>query len=191
MLSYGFVPKEGTNPNDSIELLVSLNKSDKCYKEKLQVLKRNGLSEFESFPLRVTGWPVELMAYAFLVVSPPDMSQRFEEMAAAASNKSSSKPEISYPQLEEQALQFILDCCESNIAKYTKYLEGNGSLQVSINSKQSNRTLLLKQLARDLCISERRILYRTQYILRRRLRDMRGGELRALSLFNGLRKLFK
>jgi hypothetical protein len=34
----------------------------------------------ESFPLRVTGWPVELMAYAFLVVSPPDMSQRFEEV---------------------------------------------------------------------------------------------------------------
>jgi len=68
---------------------------------------------------------------------------------------------------------------------------GNGSPQGSINANQANRTLLLKQLAKDLCISERRILYRTQYILRRRLRDMRGGELRALSLFNGLRKLFK
>ncbi|PWZ31155.1 Exocyst complex component SEC5B [Zea mays] len=44
----------------------------------------------ESFPLWVTGWSVELMAYAFLVVSPPDMSQCFEEMAAAASNKTSS-----------------------------------------------------------------------------------------------------
>lgn len=121
---------------------------------------------FESFPLRVTGWPVELMAYAFLVVSPPEMSQRFEEvchfcfapifrdlvdwgktrgllkinwaytysiwvisqslsfqMAVAASNKSPSKPGLNYPELEEQALQFILDCCESNIAKYTKFLE--------------------------------------------------------------------
>ncbi|CAL5019316.1 unnamed protein product [Urochloa decumbens] len=192
LLSYGFVPKEGTNPNDSVELMVSLDKTDKCYKEKLQALKRNGLSASESFPLRVTGWPVELMAYAFLVVSPPDMSQRFEEMAVAASNKNSSKPGFNYPELEEEALQFILDCCESNIAKYTKYLEGgNGTPQVSINANQANRTLLLKQLAQDLCISERRILYRTQYILRRRLRDMRGGELRALSLFNGLRKLFK
>ncbi|KAL6635047.1 hypothetical protein ACP70R_027718 [Stipagrostis hirtigluma subsp. patula] len=171
LLSYGFVPKEGTNPNDSVELLVSLDKSDNCYKEKLQALKRNGLSESESFPLRVTGWPVELMAYAFLVVSPPDMSQHFEEMAVAASNKSSSKPGFGYPELEEQG--------------------GKGSPQVSMNAKQANRTLLLKQLARDLCISERRILYRTQYILRRRLRDMRGGELKALSLFNGLRKLFK
>ncbi|ONM09615.1 Rubisco methyltransferase family protein [Zea mays] len=112
------------------------------------------------------------MAYAFLVVSPPDMSQCFEEMAAAASNKTSSKPGLNYPGLEEQALQFILDCCESNIEKYTKYLEsepimfqgGAGSLEVSMNAKQANRTLLLKQLARDLCISERRILYRTQYV---------------------------
>jgi hypothetical protein len=45
LLSYGFVPREGTNPNDSVELLVSLNKSDKCFKEKLQALKKNGLSE--------------------------------------------------------------------------------------------------------------------------------------------------
>jgi len=45
------------------------------------------------------------------------------QMAVAASNKSSSKPALSYPDLEEQALQFILDCCEPNIEKYTKYLE--------------------------------------------------------------------
>jgi len=44
-------------------------------------------------------------------------------MAVAACNKSSSKPGLSYPDLEEQALQFILDCCEPNIEKYTKYLE--------------------------------------------------------------------
>lgn len=46
LLSYGFVPKEGTNPNDSVELLVSLNKSDKCFKEKMQALRKNGLSKF-------------------------------------------------------------------------------------------------------------------------------------------------
>lgn len=44
LLSYGFVPKEGSNPNDSVDLLVSLNKSDKCYKEKLEALKKHGLS---------------------------------------------------------------------------------------------------------------------------------------------------
>jgi hypothetical protein len=44
-------------------------------------------------------------------------------MAVAASNKSSSMPGFNYPELEKQALQFILDCCESNIAKYTKFVE--------------------------------------------------------------------
>ncbi|KAG8503192.1 hypothetical protein CXB51_001203 [Gossypium anomalum] len=44
LLSYGFVPKEGTNPSDSVELPLSLKKSDKCYKEKLEALKKHGLS---------------------------------------------------------------------------------------------------------------------------------------------------
>ncbi|KAJ3699218.1 hypothetical protein LUZ61_002923 [Rhynchospora tenuis] len=191
LLSYGFVPKEGSNPNDSVELALSLNKSDKCYKEKLEALRKYNLSESERFPLQVKGWPVEMMAYAYLVVSPPSMSQSFGEMAAAASNKNSSKTRISYPEIEEETLQFILDSCESSISKYTKYIKGQGDDLVSVSAKQANRRLLLKQLARDLCTSERRILYRTQYILRRRLRDMRSGELRALTLFNGLRKLFK
>ena len=44
LLSYGFVPKEGTNPSDSVELPLSLKKSDKCYKEKLEALRKHGLS---------------------------------------------------------------------------------------------------------------------------------------------------
>ncbi|CAA6670101.1 unnamed protein product [Spirodela intermedia] len=149
--------------------LVSLNKSDKCYKEKLEALKKHGLSTPQRFPLQVTGWPSELMAYAYLAVSPPSMGRQFEEMAAAAaSGESSFKKGISYQELEESVLQFILDSCES-----------------------INRKLLLKQLASDLCTSEQRILFRTQYILRRRLRDMRTGGLRALGLFNGIRNIFK
>lgn len=44
LLSYGFVPTEGTNPSDSVELPLSLKKSDKCYKEKLEALRKYGLS---------------------------------------------------------------------------------------------------------------------------------------------------
>lgn len=192
LLSYGFVPKEGTNPNDSVDLLLSLNKSDKCYKEKLLALQKYGLSSPQCFPLQITGWPLEMMAYAYLVVSPPDVISKFDEMAAAASNGKRSKTELRYPDLEEQTLQFILDSCESSISKYSKFLEGGTPLDpITTNVKQANRKLLLKQLAMDLCTSERRILFRTQYILRRRLRDMRSGELRALKILNGFRKLFK
>lgn len=45
LLSYGFVPKEGTNPSDSVELSLSLKKSDECYKEKLEALR-----EYELLP---------------------------------------------------------------------------------------------------------------------------------------------
>ncbi|KAF7833200.1 ribulose-1,5 bisphosphate carboxylase/oxygenase large subunit N-methyltransferase, chloroplastic [Senna tora] len=192
LLSYGFVPKEGTNPSDSVELSLSLKKSDKCYDEKLQLLKKNGLSASQCFPVKITGWPLELMAYAYLAVSPSSMRGKFEEMAAAASNKTTAKKDLRYPEMEEQALQFILDSCESSISKYKKFLQESGSLDLDVTSpKQLNRRLFLKQLAVDLCTSEQRILFRAQYILRRRLRDMRTGELRALRIFDGFRNLFQ
>ncbi|KAF6153813.1 hypothetical protein GIB67_001046 [Kingdonia uniflora] len=191
LLSYGFVPKEGTNPSDSADLSVSLNKSDVCYKEKLEVLRKHGLSASERFPIQITGWPVELMAYAYLVVSPPTMARQFEEMAVAASNNTSNK-DLIYPEIEKEALQFMLDNCESSILKYTKFLQGSGSIDLDVTSpSQINRKLFLKQLAVDLCTSEQRILFRTQYILRRRLRDMKSGELRGLSIFNGFFRFFE
>ncbi|KAJ6319405.1 hypothetical protein OIU78_014928 [Salix suchowensis] len=191
LLSYGFVPREGTNPSDSVELSLSLKKSDKCYKEKLEALKKHGLSASQCYPLQVTGWPLELMAYAYLAVSPPSMSRQFEEMAAAASNKTTTNKNIAYPDIEEQALQFILDSCESSISKYTKFLQASGSMDLDVTSpKQLNRRLFLKQLAVDLCNSESRILFRAQYVLRRRLRDMRSGELRGLKIFSGFRNFF-
>lgn len=52
------------------------------------------------------------------------MSKRyFHQMAAAASNKTTSKKDIKYPEIEEEALQFILDRCESSISKYSKFLQ--------------------------------------------------------------------
>ncbi|KAJ8445650.1 hypothetical protein Cgig2_009051 [Carnegiea gigantea] len=165
LLSYGFVPKEGTNPSNSAELSLSLKKSDRCYKEKLEALEKCGLSASHCFPLQVTGWPVEMMAYAYLVVSPPSMLRLFDELAAAAANKTAGTKDIRFPELDEQALQFILDNCEASIAKYSKFLQASGSMDLDVTSpKQLNRRLFLKQLAVDLCSSERRILYRTQYV---------------------------
>ncbi|XLS97737.1 hypothetical protein HN51_040472 [Arachis hypogaea] len=40
LLLYGFVPREGANPCDSVELSVSLKKFDQSYKEKLELLKK-------------------------------------------------------------------------------------------------------------------------------------------------------
>ncbi|CAI9089842.1 OLC1v1024489C2 [Oldenlandia corymbosa var. corymbosa] len=165
LLSYGFVPREGTNPSDSVELSLSLNKSDKCFKEKMEALAKYGLSVSQCYPLRVTGWPLELMAYAYLAVSPPAMKNWFDDIAAAASNKSTCKKDISFPELQEDALQFILDNCESSISKYSKFLQASGSMDLDVtNPKLLNRKLFLKQLAVDLCTSEQRILFRAQYV---------------------------
>lgn len=132
------------------------------------------------------------MPYAYLVVSPPSMLRLFDELAAAAANKTAGTKDMRFPELDEQALQFILDICEASIAKYSKFLQASGSMDLDVTSpKQLNRRLFLKQLAVDLCNSERRILYRTQYILRTRLRNIRADELRAPRIFDGFWNLFK
>lgn len=46
-------------------------------------------------------------------------------MAAAASNKTTSKKDTRYPEIEEDALQFILDTCEASISKYSKFLQAS------------------------------------------------------------------
>lgn len=45
------------------------------------------------------------------------------QLAAAASNKNTSNKDLKYPEIEELALQFILDTCEASISKYTKFLQ--------------------------------------------------------------------
>ena len=74
-------------------------------------------------------------------------------MAVAASNKSSSKPGLSYPDLEEQALQFILDCCEPNIEKYTKYLEVMSFPWHLLHSTTSHKILTICYLINFLILS--------------------------------------
>ncbi|TYI13490.1 hypothetical protein ES332_A08G061000v1 [Gossypium tomentosum] len=115
--------EQGTNLNDSVELPLSLKISDKCYKQKLKALMKHGLSASQCYPIQISGWPLELMAYAYLTVSPPSMSKQFEEMAAMASNESIIRKDLRYPEIEEKAVQFILDSCESSISKYSKFLK--------------------------------------------------------------------
>lgn len=47
------------------------------------------------------------------------------QLAAAASNKTTTKKDMRFPEIEEQALQYILDSCELSISKYSKFLQVN------------------------------------------------------------------
>lgn len=86
-------------------------------------------------------------------------------MAGAASNKTNTKKDVRYGEIEEEALQYVLDACEAAISKYSKFLQASGSMDLDVtNPKLLNRKVFLKQLAVDLCTSERRMLFRAQYV---------------------------
>lgn len=53
------------------------------------------------------------------------LTNYFVQMAAAASSNNTSKKDNRYPEIEEDALQFILDACEGSISKYSKFLQVN------------------------------------------------------------------
>ncbi|GLJ18380.1 hypothetical protein SUGI_0325470, partial [Cryptomeria japonica] len=161
LLACGFVPEEGTNADDSVALPLAIDKSDSCYDQKLELLQRHGLSTPQSFPLKMTGWPTQLEAYAFLVVSPPSMAQQFEKLAVAASSTGAYGSGLSFPEeLRVKAFQLILDTCETSISKYTAYIE---NVQKNGRQNLSDRQALLKKLSVDLCSGEQRILFRAQY----------------------------
>lgn len=61
----------------------------------------------------------------------------YEQMAGAASNKTTSKKDIRYGEIEEDALQFLLDACEASISKYSKFLQV-GALDESTNAISVN-----------------------------------------------------
>ncbi|XLR59041.1 hypothetical protein S83_009713, partial [Arachis hypogaea] len=100
--------------------------------EKLELLKKYGLSGSQCFPIQITGWPLELMAYAYLAVSPPSMITRSEEMAVVASNKSTAKKDSRYPEIEEQALcesnaigEWLMPLNERSVLSFYKILRGD------------------------------------------------------------------
>lgn len=55
-------------------------REDLCSTNYIVLMLESFFCSPQRFPLQVTGWPLELMAYAYLVVSPPSMEQYYEEV---------------------------------------------------------------------------------------------------------------
>lgn len=69
----------------------------------------------------------------------------FRQMAATASNKTTSNKDLRYPEIEEQALQFILDSCESSISKYNKFLQARKHFNKELLNLFENMSSISRQ----------------------------------------------
>ena len=64
LLSYGFMPKPGSNPHDACLLELSLAEDDPCYQAKVACLRQYGAEAAREFPLRLDALPQALLLFA-------------------------------------------------------------------------------------------------------------------------------
>ncbi|CAI5530526.1 unnamed protein product [Closterium sp. Naga37s-1] len=194
LLAYGVVPAT-RNPSDSVSLLLALSPDDPLLPVKEAALRANGLSCPLSFPVRMDGWPSQLLAFARLVAAGPSVpEEQIRELAAATSFAGSpsspsapavrEKPSLPFTpsftlEHELEAREVILAACRLALAGYSTtlqedeaLLEGNSDDYLEDDGEQRVRVMA----AAALRSSERRILLRTDFVLRSELRDMRNAQ---------------
>lgn len=210
LLSYGFISSD-INEIDSMDLYFALNSKDEMLAAKQGALKDHGLSSPCKYPLTIKGLPSQLVSFAYLAACPPSMSSYFSQMAAAAASKEAGMQDsfrssmFNVPvDVDIQAYELILNTVEASLSKISRFLGENqvvsdGGVSSGKEGKQTTATQSAKlKIACTLCASEQRILYRVQYVLRSKLRELRarkasGGNspLSGSGLLYGLGKIFK
>jgi len=84
LISYGFAPEVGENPDDEYSLTLGVDVNDPYAQVKAEVLRGMGLSPVETFPLRLSGYPRQLLQYASFILCNPEKPSELEGLARTA-----------------------------------------------------------------------------------------------------------
>ena len=90
LISYGFAPEVGENPDDEYALTLGIDVNDPYAEAKAQVLRDMGLSPVETFPLRLNGYPRQLLQYASFILCNPEKPSELQSLARTAFTGSSN-----------------------------------------------------------------------------------------------------
>ena len=84
LISYGFAPQVGENPDDEYELVLGVDPEDRLAEEKAAALRGIGLSPVESFLFALNGYPKQLLQYASFILCDPEDPKELPELAERA-----------------------------------------------------------------------------------------------------------
>ena len=84
LISYGFAPPVGENPDDFYDLVLGVAPDDRYAEEKAKALRDLGLRPVETFPLRLNGYPKQLLQYASFILCDPKDPKTLPELAQSA-----------------------------------------------------------------------------------------------------------
>ncbi|GAQ86407.1 hypothetical protein KFL_002870110 [Klebsormidium nitens] len=150
LLSYGFVPKLDTNPHESVDLPFDPSPSTS---------QNSPPAEAERFPIRLTGMPEQLWDAA---------RQKAQEVSAGDEGSQGS--------LELSTRELLLEAVQRVLKGYKKSLEDDEALAEAPTSDDSLNAVSLTQreiAAATVRVIERRVLYRTEAVLRGEIRSLK------------------
>jgi hypothetical protein len=84
LISYGFAPEVGENPDDEYPLVLGVDPDDRYAEEKAAALRALGLNPVESFPLKLNGYPKQLLQYASFILCDPEDPKELPGLAESA-----------------------------------------------------------------------------------------------------------
>jgi len=84
LISYGFAPAVGDNPDDEYALNLQIDEEDPFASAKVNALASQNIQAFETFPLRLNGYPKQLLQYASFAMCTPDDPSKVDELCRAA-----------------------------------------------------------------------------------------------------------
>ncbi|GAX78136.1 hypothetical protein CEUSTIGMA_g5578.t1 [Chlamydomonas eustigma] len=181
MLSYGFCPAPTFNPNQAYDMRVELNPKDSFLKAKEAALLEMGMSRSMSFPLRIDGFPKELVNYLAFKLYAPAQDSEIGDVARQIFLE--GKLVVKGQDLRLLALSELRGECRRALREFPVSAEedkASASSLASLSSQQgtpASQEILRLKVRKGMCaeirLRERQILQRSDFII--------GGQLKLRS----------
>lgn len=179
LLSYGFLPTIGTNPQDGCLLLYTLSQSHPGYAWKRDILESKGISQNKLFLLKMTATPVELERFAAFALAPVQSLEETKRLF----DKLIGPSEVQLPLLESETttgttnlllmgMNAVVEQCKGQLAQYVVGKRSTAATTGQINQRELEKLKRIDLITQTI-LQEQKILYRTVFIMEQRIQALR------------------
>lgn len=191
LLSYGFLPKSGTNPHDAVLLAPARLGSATAARGlaspcKAAALAAAGLRD-QDFPLRMGATPGALLSLAAFAAAPAESAEEAERLARQLLHDGGGgDPFAARPDLRPAALRQVVAWCQEALEGYPSDLTSDQrelrTLQEQSSAPSSGSggggrspASRRRESVLEVLVFERQVLHRSVFLLQQELREARRG----------------
>jgi hypothetical protein len=174
LLSYGFVPGQGTNPYDAVLLSLDAGRGlDGA--AKAAALRRRDRGETAIFPLRMGAFPDGFFEFAAFAAADAASEEDAESLARALFDDGGGGV------AGLQGIEAAVKACRNALARYPRSLEADKAELEALQAdrkKEGQDVLSRKEIVLGVLVRERQVLSRAIFLLQQELRVGRRTAVR-------------